>query len=101
MGSFGKKKREDEVLQQDRSIITDAPGRIFVMRLLFRELCELPDQDRLQRVLQEHLGESEAVSYDKDFAIFTPKTFLVEYDEEKKAPLSSSFPLARKSRNLS
>lgn len=86
MSLFEEKKQNDEILQQDRSIIADGPGRIFVMHLLFKEFCDMPDKERMQRVLQAHLGELDPLSHDKNLAVFSPLSYLAEYDEAQKIP---------------
>lgn len=82
----GKKKEENDVLQQNLSEEEENPGLVFMMRLLMKEHCKMPAQEKMVEVMQNHLGDVDCFSYDKNMAAFAINKYEVEFEEGKIPP---------------
>lgn len=56
-------------------------GMVFIMSLLMKEPCEMPEKDRMCAVMARHLGDVDCFSHDEKVAGFTVKKHLVEFSD--------------------
>lgn len=88
MGLFGfgkKEKKEDKVLQQDLSQ-KEQPGIVFIMRLLMKDFCEMPDKEFMTEIMKKHLGDVNCFCHDDKVAGFAPLKYKVEFKEGSMPP---------------
>lgn len=58
-----------------------------MIHLLMDEMCEMPDKERMNEVMNRHLGETECFSYDENGAGFAAKKYTANFENgEKQAP---------------
>lgn len=81
MGIFKKKKK---VLQQDLNNKDEHQGMIFVVHLLMDEICDMPDKQHMQNVMNKHLGETDCFCHDGKVAGFAPKNYTIHFEKENK-----------------
>ena len=87
MGFLDKFKKKEKVLQQDTSQRDNHSGMAFMIHLLMDEMCEMPDKERMNEVMNRHLGETECFSYDENGAGFAAKKYTANFENgEKQAP---------------
>ncbi len=84
MGFLDKFKKKEKVLQQDTSQRDNHPGMAFMIHLLMDEMCEMPDKERMNEVMNRHLGETECFSYDENGAGFAAKKYTANFENGKK-----------------
>lgn len=84
MGFLDKLKKKEKVLQQDTSQRDNHPGMGFMIHLLMDEMCEMPDKERMNEVMNRHLGETECFSYDENGAGFAAKKYTANFENGKK-----------------
>ncbi len=84
MGLLDKFKNKKDVFQQDTNQIDEHPGMIFIVHLLMEEMCEMPDKEQMQEIINKHLGETDCFCYDDKVAGFAPKKYLVHYEKDNK-----------------
>lgn len=84
MGFLDKFKKKEKVLQQDTSQRDNQPGMAFMIHLLMDEMCEMPDKERMNEVMNRHLGETECFSYDENGAGFAAKKYTANFENGKK-----------------
>ncbi|MDD6771400.1 DUF4261 domain-containing protein [Inconstantimicrobium porci] len=85
MGLMDKLKKK-KVLQQDLSEKDKNPGSVFVMYLLMKDYCAMPDKGMMTEIMEKHLGEVDCFSHDKGVAGFAPKKYKVEFKEGSMPP---------------
>lgn len=87
MGVFSKSKKDkkEEVLQQDLSEKA-TPGMIFMMQLLFKESCEMPEQQTMIEVMERRLGEVDNFAYDDKMAGFAAKKYMAKFKDASLPP---------------
>ena len=56
MGSFEEDK---DIIKQNLECVTERPDAVFGIRMLMEDKCEMPDRERVQDVMDRHLGRSE------------------------------------------
>ena len=76
---------EEKVFKQDLDQESVPAGAIFLVHLLFKEPCGMPDKDFMVSVLNEHLGDVDCFSCDDTSAGFMAKRYSVYYQEENKS----------------
>lgn len=84
MGFLDKFKKKEKVLQQDTSRRDNHPGMAFMIHLLMDEMCEMPDKEHMNEVMNRHLGETECFSYDENGAGFAAKKYTANFENGKK-----------------
>lgn len=72
--------KNEKILQQDLSK-EEQPGMIFMMQLLMKEKCEMPDKDMMTTVMQKHLGDVHCFAHDDKVAGFAVNQYKVEFKE--------------------
>lgn len=77
---FFKRKKKSQQEDMDPTI---CPGGVFMVKLLMREQCEIPDDDRLIEVLTKHLGETERFGSGEKLLSFALKEHICEFKEGK------------------
>ncbi|MBD7912506.1 MULTISPECIES: DUF4261 domain-containing protein [Clostridium] len=83
MGLFDKFKKQEkthDVFQQDLSH-KESPGSVFVIHLLMREKCDMPNKEIMTSVMQKHLGDVECFCHNKDICGFAVKKHKLEFEE--------------------
>lgn len=91
MGLFGfgkkekKEKKEDKVLQQDLSQ-TERPGMVFMMQLLMKEACEMPEKEFMTEIMKKHLGDVDCFCHDDKCAGFAPQKYKIEFEKGSMPP---------------
>lgn len=81
MGIFKKKKK---VLQQDLNNKDEHQGWVFIVHLLMDEICDMPDKQHMQNVMNKHLGETDCFCHDGKVAGFAPKNYTIHFEKENK-----------------
>lgn len=84
MGIFDKFKKKEKVLQQDTSQIAEHPGMVFIVHLLMDEMCEMPNKEHMNEIMNKHLGETDCFCHDDQVAGFAPKKYTVHFEKENK-----------------
>lgn len=88
MGLFDKFKdknkdqEQEQVLQQDTSVMGQHPGMVFMIHLLMEQPCEMPQQEEMQKVMDKHLGETDCFCYDGKVAGFAAKRYQVHFEKD-------------------
>lgn len=77
---FKKKEKTQEVFQQDLSK-KEQPGSIFIMHLLMKEKCDMPDKEFMTSIMQRHLGDVECFCHNKDVTGFAVNKYKAEFKE--------------------
>ena len=80
MGLLDKFKKK-KVLQQDLSQKEGHTGQIFMMYLLMKDKCAMPEKDMMTSVMEKHLGEVDCFSHDKGVAGFAVKKYEAQFKE--------------------
>lgn len=78
MGLFKKKKQP--VLQQDLTK-KEENDRVFIMHLLMKEHCEMPDRQQMISVMEKHLGSADCFCHEEKMAGFAIQKYQVEYKD--------------------
>ena len=73
-------KKDEKIFQQDLSQ-KESPGYVFMMLLLMKEACAMPDKQQMMSVMQAHLGDVECFTYSDDAAGFAPNNYKVEFEQ--------------------
>lgn len=81
MGIFKKKKK---VLQQDLNNKDEHQEWVFIVHLLMDEICDMPDKQHMQNVMNKHLGETDCFCHDGKVAGFAPKNYTIHFEKENK-----------------
>lgn len=75
---FKKKKKPEDEMEP-----TVRPGGVFMVKLLFKEHCEMPSDERLGEVLAKHLGEAEKFGSGEKLLSFALKEHICEFKDGK------------------
>ena len=76
-------KKNEKIFQQDLSQ-KESPGYVFMMLLLMKEVCAMPDKQQMMSVMQAHLGDVECFTYSDDAAGFAPNNYQVVFEQAKR-----------------
>lgn len=82
---FKKKKEQEEVLQQDLSKEV-RPGSVFIMQLLMKEMCPMPDKEQMIQILDRHLEGANCFGYSENVACFEATKYLAEFSDGSMPP---------------
>lgn len=76
----------NEIFQQD---LEGEPGDslIFMVYLLMKEKCPMPDKDTMDRVMAKHFGDVENYTYSEKGAGYSLKKYSIEFEDDKSAPV--------------
>ena len=77
---FKKNKKENKVLQQDLSN-KESQSSIFVIRLLMKEKCEMPDKEVFTSIMRKHLGNVDCFISNESVAGFALNDYKVQFKE--------------------
>lgn len=83
MGVFSKSKKKEkkqDVFQQDLSH-EETLGSVFIMHLLMKEKCDMPDQAIMTSTMQKYLGDIECFCHNEDVAGFAVNKHKIEFKE--------------------
>ena len=69
-----------DTFQQDLSK-KEQPGLVFVIQLLMKNKCEMPEQEIMTEIMQKHLGKVNCFAYDTNMAIFTAENYKEEFEQ--------------------
>ena len=83
MGLF-KKKKDDNVLQQDLKNKENHPGMVFLIHLLMEEKCEMPDKETMCAIMNKHLGDIDCYAYSTESAGFAAKRYNIHFEKDNK-----------------
>ena len=81
MGSFEEDK---DIIKQNLECVTERPDAVFGIRMLMEDKCEMPDRERVQDVMDRHLGRSECFCYDAQVIGFSASQYSVHFAKENK-----------------
>lgn len=81
---MGILEKEEKVFQQDLSKEQERPGGIFMIHLLMEEMCEMPEKELMQEVMEKHLGDTDCFCHDGKVVGFAAKNYKVHYEKEDK-----------------
>lgn len=81
-----KKKKQEEVLQQDLTQ-TEHQGLVFMMQLLMKEKCPMPDPSRMEAVMRKHLGDVDHFAHNSEVSGFAVKKYAIACKEGTAAPM--------------
>ncbi len=79
------KKEQEEVLQQDLSQSVQ-PGMVFIMQLLMKDKCTMPEKQAMTSIMEKHLKDVECFCYDEKVAGFAAKKYLAQFKEGAISP---------------
>ena len=83
---FGKRsKKEDNVVQQDLSQ-KEQPSNVFMMKLLMKEACEMPEKEYMTEIMKKHLEDVDCFCHDDKVAGFAPLKYRVEFKDGSMPP---------------
>lgn len=87
MGKFDKflKREEKKVFQQDLGK-KESSDLVFVMQLLMKEKCSMPEKDKMTEIMEKHLGGVECFCHEKNMAGFAVTKYKVEFKEGSMPP---------------
>lgn len=85
MGLIDKFKKK-KVLQQDLCQKEEHPGQIFMMYLLMKDKCVMPDKDSMTNIMKKHLGDVDCFCHDNKVAGFAVNKYKAEFKEGLIAP---------------
>ena len=57
---------------------------VFIMHLLMDKICDMPDKQHMQNVLNKHLGETDCFCHDGKVAGFVPKKYTIHFEKDNK-----------------
>lgn len=77
---------EKETLQQDRSQKEQHPGAVFVIQLLMKEPVAMPEKEKMEQIMEKHLGPVECFCHDDKTAGFAPQKYRVEFKDASLPP---------------
>lgn len=88
MSSWDELKKEEtgESFQQDLSKKDENQGNVFMIHLLMKEMCDMPDKEYMTAIMKKHLGEVDCFCHDHKIAGFAPKKYKVEFKEGSMPP---------------
>jgi len=75
----------DEVLQQDLSEVQH-PGAVFMMQLLFKEPCAMPEKQRTLEVMTKHLTDVECFCHDDKVAGYAARKYTAHFKDASMPP---------------
>ena len=84
MGIFDKFKKKEKVLQQDLNNKDEHQGMVFIVHLLMDKICDMPDRQHMQNVMNKHLGETDCFCHDGKVAGFAPKKYTIHFEKDNK-----------------
>lgn len=84
MSLFDKFKKKEKVLQQDLNDKDKHQGMVFIVHLLMNEICDMPDKQHMQNVMNKHLGETDCFCYDEKVVGFAPKKYTIHFEKDNK-----------------
>lgn len=64
----------------------EQPGRVFIISLLMKDKCEMPEKEHMTEVMRKHLGDVDCFCHDDRVAGFAAKKYEVEFKEGKMPP---------------
>lgn len=73
-------------MKQDLTQKQGEQGAVFVIHLLMREKCEMPEKGFMTEVMKKHLGDVDCFCHDEKVAGFAPKKYKVEFKEGTTPP---------------
>lgn len=74
----------EKVFQQDINNQGNPSGAVFIIHLLFDERCNLPDKEKIQRIMEKHLGETNCFAYDEKSVGLSPNKYKIHFEKENK-----------------
>ena len=77
---------EEEIFQQDRTQMEQRPGAVFVIRLLMKESVVMPEKERMEQIMEKHLGPVECFCHDGKTAGFAPQKYRAEFKDASLPP---------------
>lgn len=72
---------EDKVFQQDLNGENESSS-VFVMQLLMKEKCSMPEKEYMTSVMEKHLGTVENFSYSRECAGFAVEKYNAEFKDK-------------------
>ncbi len=72
-------KRELKYSQNSNEIAES--GSVFLMQLLMKEECRMPEKECMMEIMKKYVGDIECFCYDEKVAGFSAKDYLVEFEE--------------------
>lgn len=75
-----------DVFQQNLSE-TQRDGAVFVIQLLFKTSVKMPQKERMEAIMQKHLGDTECISYNETLASFPTKKHKVKFSDRTVPPM--------------
>ena len=77
--------KKNRVVQQNLGEL-EKPGKIFMIRLLMKEKCDIPDKVLITSIMEKHLGEIACFNYSSDMCGFAPHKYSSEFKDCKISP---------------
>ena len=83
MGIFDKFRKE-KVFQQDLNKKEEHQGMVFIIHLLMEGMCDMPDKQNMQRIMNKHFNEIDCFCHNEKVAGFSPKNYSVHFEKDNK-----------------
>lgn len=77
---------EEEMFQQDLNQMGERPGAVFVIQLLMREPAAMPEKEKMEQIMEKHLGPVECFCHDGKTAGFAPQKYRAEFKDASLPP---------------
>ncbi|WP_221620712.1 DUF4261 domain-containing protein [Tannerella forsythia] len=62
-------------------------GAVFVVQLLFKSPVTMPEKEKMEAVIQKHVGDTECVSYNESLASFPAKKYKAKFSDRTVPPM--------------
>ncbi len=76
----GSQAEEEKVIRQDLEKAAQ-PGMVFIIHLLMKDRCSMPQKDVMTSVMRKHLGEVQCFTHDDKLIGFAAKKYNVEFKD--------------------
>lgn len=73
-------------MKQDLTQKQGRQGEVFIIHLLMRDKCDMPEKEYMTEIMRKHLGDVECFCHDEKTAGFSPKKYRVEFKEGAMPP---------------
>lgn len=79
--------KEENVFKQELEEKNEYSGLVFIMRLFMKEKCSMPDEKRMQEVMQKHIGNVVMIGSSSESTNFAVEKYKVSYKDGTVSPM--------------
>lgn len=81
-----QEQKSQEAFEQDLSGAAVRPGMVFMMQLLMKEPCQMPEKEYMTSIMQKHLKNVECFCHDDKVAGFLAKNYIAHFKDADMPP---------------